>query len=262
MKALILDSGSDNHRGLFSRLSKNKHYPQQTIIVEFNGLTGLGKTSVTKVLIEELNKLGYKTVDRYYRYTFLHSMRHPFPELFSPRLYWLVKSFAKSLLPPKKRSHIEKISYFAQKYKSIEKHSHVDFAIIDEAIIQFFAAIAFSDRIPVSTKVDAIVKKLKKMNISFVRVDCVPNIDEAEKRIMSRPSKRLKVERMQKSDRLQKLEAEAANINYLRTVFSKVYEDQQVITIDTTTANPIENAQIVLEKILKIKNNNENTCRR
>lgn len=262
MGTSILNNGPDDRRGLFPRLRNNKHHSQQTIIVEFNGLTGLGKTSVAKVLIEELNKQGYKTVDRYYRYIFLHSMHHPFPELFSPRLYWLVKSFANSLFPPKKRSHVEKISYFAQKYKSIEKHSHVDFAIIDEAIIQFFAAIAFSDRIPVSTKVDAIVKKLKKMNISFVRVDCVPNIDEAEKRIMSRPSKGLNVERMQKGDRLKKLETEAANINYLRSVFSKIYEDQQVITIDTTTANPIENAQIVLEYILKIKNNNENTYSR
>lgn len=246
--------------GLSSCTRESTGESTKTIIVEFNGLTGLGKTTVAKALIDELTKQGSRVIDKSYRYCYFHSMHHPFPELFSPHLYWLVESFARSLTPQKKRSHVNKISYYAQKYKSIIKHSHADFAIIDEAIIQFFAAIAFNDIIPVSEKVDVIIKKLKKLNIDFIRVDCVPNVIEAEKRIMSRPSKKLKVERMPKDDRLHKLETEAANIDYLRSVFSKVYKNQHVITIDTTKTSPLDNARVVMDFILNIKNENSN-CR-
>lgn len=262
MKSTILNIGSDNSRGICSNLQENKKHTQQTIIVEFNGLTGLGKTSVAKALIEELNKRGYKTVDSRFRYGFLDSIFRVFPELFSLKLYWNVKSFSNSIYPKKKRTHVKWVNYYARKYKSIEKHSNSDFAIIDEAIIQFIAAIAFNDRIPISNKVEAIVMKLKKMNINFVRVDCLPNIDVANNRIVSRPAKGLSVELMQDAERVQKLETEAANIDYLRSVFSNIYKNQQVITIDTTTANPIDNALVVMDRIIKIKNNNENTYSR
>lgn len=260
MKAFIQKSDTTHAaEGLSSCTRESTYDSAKTIIVEFNGLTGLGKTTVAKALIEELTKQGSRVIDKSYRYCYFHSMHHPFPVLFSPHLYWLVESFARSLTPKKKRSHVNKISYYAQKYKSIIKHSHADFAIIDEAIIQFFAAIAFNDVIPVSEKVDAIIRKLKRLNIDFIRIDCVPNVDEAEKRIMSRPTKKLKVERMRKEDRVHKLETEAANINYLRSVFSKIYENQHVITIDTIKESPLNNARVIMDYIINIKNENSSS---
>ena len=217
---------------------------KETVIIEFNGLPGLGKTTVANMLFEELEKSGYNAI-RNYRHSFFHTLHHPFPELYSPKLFKLVSSYAKSIPPlGKKRTHVHWTNFYAQKYESIVKYSDADFAIIDEAIIQFLVAMAFQDRMPVSNKADAIVLKLKSMGIKFVRVDCVNNIENSVNRIMSRPPRGLVFETMDHNELIRTMEIEAANFNYLRSVFSKVYDNQIVIGIDTTV-NPNENAQII-----------------
>ncbi len=221
-----------------------------TVIVEFNGLPGLGKTTVANILIDELNKLGYKTVNGKYRRNIFYTLHHPFPELYSLKLYRLVSSYAKSIPPRgRKRTHVHWTNFYACKYESIVKYSGADFAIVDEAIIQFLGAMAFQDRMPVSDKATAIADRLKSMGIKFVRVDCVNHIEESARRIMSRPSRGLVFESMQQDELLRTLEVEAANLEYMRSVFSKVYEDQLVITIDTLDA-PEKNARIIMDNLL------------
>ena len=227
---------------------------KNTIIVEFNGLPGLGKTTVANILIEELNKLGYKTVNgKKYRRNLLYTLHHPIPELYSLKLYKLVSSYAKSIPPiGRKRTHVHWTNFYARKYESIVKYSGADFAIVDEAIIQFLVAMAFQDRMPVSDKMDAIVEKLKSMGIKFVRVDCVNRVEEAARRILSRPERGLVFESMQQDELLRTLEVEAANFEYLRTVFSRVYDNQLAINIDTLEA-PENNALKILDVIRKLK---------
>ncbi len=226
---------------------------KKPVIVEFNGLPGLGKTTVANILIGELNKLGYETINGRYRRSVFNTLHHPFPELYSLKLYSLVSSYAK-FIPPigRKRTHVHWTNFYARKYESMVKYSGADFAIVDEAIIQFLVAMAFQDRMPVSDKAVAIVEKLKYLGIEFVRVDCVNHIEESAKRIMSRPSRGLVFESMQPKELLRTLEVEAANFEYLRTIFSQVYQDQLVITIDTLD-DPEKNAHKILETITKIK---------
>ena len=109
---------------------------------------------------------------------------------------------------------------------------------------------AFQDRMPVSEKADAIVEKLKSLGIKFVRVDCVNHIEESAQRIMSRPSRGLVFESMQREELIKTLEVEAYNFEYLRSVFSKIYDDQLVITIDTQL-NPQENAIGIMKTLVK-----------
>ncbi len=222
------------------------------IIVEFNGLPGLGKTTVANALMEELNTKGFKTISKYRRNIF-HTLHHPFPELFDLKLYNLVSDYAKSIPPRgRKRTHVNWTNFYAQKYKSIEKDCKVDFAIIDEAIIQFLVAMAFQDKMPKSEQAVAIVRRLKTIGIKFVRVDCVNHIGESAKRIMSRPARGLLFESMQHDELISTLEVEAYNFEYLRSVFSEVYENQLVIAIDTLD-NPQDNVQIILNSIVNLK---------
>ena len=109
---------------------------------------------------------------------------------------------------------------------------------------------AFQDKMPVTDKADAIVKKLKSIGIIFTRVDCINDVEEAAKRIMTRPSRGLVFESMQHEELLRTLEVEAANFDYLHSVFSKVYENQKVITIDTIHNCPKDNAQIIIDQIM------------
>lgn len=224
---------------------------RNTIIVEFNGLPGLGKTTVANAVIKELENRGYKTTDRHYKRGPFGAMVHYFPWLFSRSLFKLVLTFANSISPEgKRRTHVNWTNSYAHKYKSIVKHSNADFAIIDEAIIQFLVAMAFQDKMPVTDKAEEIVKKLKAIGVDFIRVDCVNDVEEATKRIMSRPSRGLVFESMQHDELVRTLEVEAANFDYLRSVFSKVYENQRVITIDTVHACPNDNAQIIIDQII------------
>lgn len=226
---------------------------KNTVIVEFNGLPGLGKTTVANELINYLNAKGYKIVTRQYRKNLFYTLHHPFPELFSPSLYRLVKSYSR-IIPPKrkKRTHEHWINFYVQKYLAINNYSGADFAIIDEAIIQFWVAMAFQDRMPESEKAEAVVKKIKSMGIKFVRVDCVNDVAESAKRIKSRPSRGLVFESMQHDELVRTLKVEAANFDYLRSVFSKVYENQRVITIDTIHTSPKGNAQIIIDQIISL----------
>ena len=219
------------------------------IIVEFNGLPGLGKTTVATSLVEALKQSGSKTMGNY-RHSLFHTLHHPFPELYSPALYRLVKSYADTIPPKgKKRTHVHWTNYYAQKYESILKHNVADFVIIDEGIIQFMVAMAFQDRMPESDKVEAVVKKLQSMGIFFVRVDCVNDVVTSAARIMSRPPRGLVFVSMQHDELLRTLETEASNFEFLRSVFSKVYSNQLVININTVQTSPLENANTIMNKL-------------
>jgi hypothetical protein len=225
---------------------------KKPIIVEFNGLPGLGKTTVANSLIEILNHLGYKTVNRRYRRNLFYTLHHPIPELFNLKLYKLVSDYAKSIKPRKKRTHLHFTNFYAKKYLSILKYSGADFGIVDEGLIQFLVAMAFQDRMPESDKAEAIVRKLKALGIKFVRVDCANDVETSVARVLSRPSRGLVFETMQKEELNKTMEAEALNFDYLRTVFSKVYSDQLVINIDTVNTDPIDNAKIIADKLLNL----------
>ncbi len=223
------------------------------VIVEFNGLAGLGKTTIADIIIENLNQLGYKTVNRQYNNPLYRVLYHFFPKRLNHELYSLVKTYADTL--PKyegvKRKHIMFTNRYALKYQAIMRYSNADFAIIDEALIQFLVALAYQDEMPKTTKAEAIVRELKKMGIRFVRVDCINDVDLVSERIMSRPSRGLAFEVMQKDELIKTLETESANFDYMRELFSKVFEGQNVITIDTKR-DPAENALIIQKELLSM----------
>ena len=223
------------------------------VIVEFNGLAGLGKTTIADKLIENLNKLGYKTINRHYNNPLSRVLFHFFPKQMNHNLYSLVKAYADTL-PIREgvqRKHLLFTNRYALKYQSIMRFSNADFAIIDEALIQFLVALAFQDEMPKTTKAEAIVRELKKMGIRFVRVDCINDVDLASERIMSRPSRGLAFEVMQKDELIKTLEIESANFDYMRELFSKVFEGQNVITIDTNR-DPAENALKIQKELLSM----------
>lgn len=203
------------------------------IIVEFNGLPGLGKTTVSKLLIDELNREGYTTIRNYRRNVF-HTLHHPFPELYNLKLFRLVSAYAKTIPPVgKRKAHVHWTNFYAQKYDSIMKDCNVDFAIIDEGIIQFFESMAYKDTFPKSNKVNEIVMKLKSMGIEFVRVDVFNDVEKSVQRIKSRAPRGLAYESMEPDELLETLQTESINFEYLRSVFSMVYENQKVIEINT-----------------------------
>lgn len=224
--------------------------PQRTVIVEFNGLAGLGKTTVADILKNELRKDGYHVIG-WYRHSILHSLRPLFAIPYSFSLYKKVKKYADSIEPYRKnRKYVHWTNHFVRMYKSIEKYSDADFAISDEGIIQFFVAMGLNDRFPQSDLLNEIIEKIKSMGVSFVRVDCDNNIRASYERIKSRPPKGMYYENWPEEELLAQLEAEAYNFSLLREVFSRIYSNQMVIAIDTLDT-PIDNAQKIKKIITK-----------
>lgn len=228
---------------------KEKEKQKTPVIIEFNGLPGLGKTTVANALINELLNNGYKVVDRQYRSNRFQTTRRPFPELFNLNLYRRVVAYSK-IIPPlgPKHKYVNWTNYYVWKYKSIIRRSNIDFAIVDEGIIQFFVSMAQAEKMPESVLVDKVVLKLKSLGISFVRVDCENHVEEACLRVMSRPARGLAFERMSKEELFQSMRNWAYNIDYLRSVFSRIYDNQLVIPIDTK--DPVDyNVQMIYKKI-------------
>ena len=221
-----------------------------TIIVEFNGLAGLGKTTVANALKDELRNDGYNVIGCYRRNIF-QSLRPVLSIPYSFSLYRMVKRYADTITPYRKnRTYEHWTNHFVRMYKSIEKHSNADFAIIDEAIIQFLVAMGLNDYLPQSALLDNLVNKIKSMGVTFIRVDCINRVEEAYERIKSRPPKGMYYESWSHKELLNQLQVEAHNFDCIRKVFSKVYSDQKVITIDTLDS-PEENAKKIKEIITK-----------
>ena len=222
-----------------------------TCFVEFNGLPGLGKTTVANILIDELRKDGFKVIDRKYNKNILWKIAAHFPKIYNYDLYRIVKDYAETIPSTGgKRTHVDWTNRYALKYWLMKRFSGADYAIIDEAFIQFLVAMGFKDRMPESDKAEAIVRKIKDMGVEFIRVDCVNNVDEASRRLLARPSRGLVFEKMNSEELLTTLETEKANFEYFRKIFSKIYENQQVIEIDTQE-EPRKNAMIIKEVITK-----------
>lgn len=227
-------------------MKKNK-----TTIVEFNGLAGLGKTTVANILKEDLSQDGYNVIGQY-RHSLLHSLRPLFAIPYSFCLYKKVKRYADSIVPYRKnRKYVHWTNHFVRMYKSIERYSNADFAIIDEAVIQFLVAMGLNDHLPQSTLLENVVRKIKSMGVSFVRVDCNNHIETSYERIKNRPPKGMYYESWSRKEMMSQLQVEAANFEYLRSVFSKVFPDQVVITIDTLDSPQI-NALKIKEIITKL----------
>lgn len=223
---------------------------KQTVIVEFNGLAGLGKSTVAELLKQYLQEEGYKVIG-WYRHSFFHSLHPLFSIPYSFRLYNLVKKYANTIVPYRRnRTYEHWTNHFVRMYKSIDKYSDADFAISDEGIIQFLVAMALNDHFPETPLLDSIVERIKKMGVSFIRVDCESHIEVSCNRIIARPSKGMYYEKWSKEDITAQLKVESDNFDYLRSVFSKVYPNQTVITIDTMKS-PEDNARMIKEIIKK-----------
>ena len=224
----------------------------KTIIVEFNGLAGLGKTTVASFLKDELCKDGYKVIG-WYRHSVLHSLRPMFAIPYSFSLYRKVKKYADSIAPFRKdRKYVHWTNHFVRMYKSIEKYSDADFAISDEGIIQFFVAMGLNDRFLQSDLLDAVVEKIRSMGVSFIRVDCENHVQASFDRIKSRPPKGMYYENWSQEELMCQLQAEAYNFECLRSVFSRIFPDQKVITIDTLDSLPEDNARKIKEILTDI----------
>ena len=80
---------------------------KNTVIVEFNGLPGLGKTTVANAVIGELKNQGYTILDKSYKRGPFGGIVHYCPWLFNRSLYKHVLSFANSIPPERrKRTHV------------------------------------------------------------------------------------------------------------------------------------------------------------
>lgn len=225
---------------------------KNTIIIEFNGLPGTGKSTIVNELKRLLEKDGYR-VEKGYYHRIWEKFHYPFIIIpFCVTLYLKICRFSNSLKPRKYRTHQSGVVYYTRSYLKANKYCSSDFILIDQGIIQDIVTIAWLDKILPDdiSPLSSVIMKIKKMNVKFLRVDCDNNIDLSEKRIIERPSKNHLFESFNSKSLRKALETQGDNFEIVRSLFNKYEVNPLSINIDTSV-NPNENAIKIKKTILK-----------
>lgn len=213
---------------------------QKPIIIEFYGLPGSGKTAVSKALQQKLEKVGASTMCYYQRCGFY---RNAYSLLFAPN-YWkkiaVVSAYA-SLLPGRHNALriLSMINYFRM-YRHFITDKPKDILLVDQGIIQSIISLAHTDILPDLNHLNKIFEGEYLSGHQCFIVNCNLRKETAFDRIGTRPMNGCRMEKMTESDRMQALDAQAANIIYLRSFLKRVFPS--TCLIDVNTEEPVEDS--------------------
>lgn len=221
----------------------------KTIIIEFNGLPGSGKTTISKILKEKLTKdYGIEVKSRYARRS---RHRKAYSILLCPRYYRLLISLNKySKLYGTKRSFVRRLSIanFVREYYNFVFDNKKCALLIDQGIVQGIISFAHQDSLTTSEYLDDVLLNCGFEKLPIVIVNCNIDIEEAVKRLNQRPQNGCRVEKMSKENMLQTMKTQCRNFSIIRSLLESKFS--QLIMIDINTdAFPEENAYRIIHAI-------------
>ena len=220
----------------------------KTTIIEFNGLPGVGKSTITHYLEELANKQGIPFYKKYYRYSFEH---RTISLLLRPLLFSLLPSIM--LYANCYRSGMQKNRYivgflaYVREYLDFKKDIKNGLLVSDQGIVQDFISIAHDSSIKDLGTVSSILSKLEKRNIRFIRVDC--NLSEVDvlNRLRNRVNGGSRIEKNDDDEVIRLLNIQKRNLELVRQELNKSSESFH-ITIDTSVS-PYDNACFIWKMI-------------
>ena len=178
----------------------------KSIIIEFNGLPGSGKTTVAKILKKKLEeKYGVEVRSHYERKTW---HRNVYSILLCPRYYKLLISINNySKLFFKKKAFVRrlKIANFVREYRNFLSDNNRSVLLIDQGIIQAVISLAHQDKLPSPDSLGDVVCKIGIATLPIVIVNCNLSPEISAERVKTRPSNGCRVEKMDEQDLLDSL---------------------------------------------------------
>jgi len=219
------------------------------MIIEFNGLPGTGKTTVSRELgkcISEEREVIYtlslreNKLKRYIR-SFFDGSR---------TLYRLGARFSDSVSGGDKNNRryaLILLKYYWM-YRSFYSFHADDCALlIDQGFVQAFISIAHGNEITDVTSLDQVLEFLNKKGIRFISVNCLGDTMLARNRIISRGSTAGRLDVCDDGERMAVLNVQQKNFDIVRARMEAIMTP---MTDSVDTANsPEDNAIYIKERI-------------
>ena len=214
---------------------------ERALIIEFNGIPGVGKSTVSRELARLAEEHQVAFYDSYYR---SQGRKRVISLLLTPSYL--------SLLPPiirfsrrfsngiHKYRHIFGILMICRQYKDFVSDGKVGILSLDQGIVQEFISIAHSSRISPDDRFSKVLSKLERFGISFFRVDCDASEEVVLERLRNRTGGGSRVERNDSQEALRILSIQKENLGFVREKINKETHNA-FVTVDTSLS-PRENA--------------------
>lgn len=221
--------------------------PSRTpLVVEFNGLSGTGKTTTAKELGMILTNHGIKCVINFEKKTLNQSR---FANWISPSC-WRLRSLLNKYIATfdnsaERYSRNNKFLLFFRQYRDFHNSGHGVF-LKDQGLIQILLSIAYLDIISKTDPIDGIASFLDR-EISFLRVDCVTDTGITCNRLLQRSHAGSRLQEIAPEKLTEAMRVQAENLEKIRFSFDKLaLNNIQVIRIDMR-----ESAEINAKKIFQ-----------
>lgn len=234
----------------------------KTIILEFNGVPGCGKTTTANLLKNELSKIGYKVGELNELFhcnkivknlKICISIIHMNNVFFLMNLIKFVFSVKPMNLSRLKYIKIAYYNYYMINY-SKAKQNNYDFLILDQGLIQSLISISHSDNIYNKKYLDKILMNITYKLDNICYINCDINNEESVLRIKARGLSQGRLDNIKDFDQLiDTLNKQNENLRGIRRELLELEPTHLKVDLDMKEKSDI-NLQKILKKITTIRN--------
>lgn len=233
---------------------------EKIIFLEFNGIPGSGKTTLSNRIITDMKGMNY-SVESYHQIIkkpTRKNLRHLILYLFSvkPSSYKMGYFALMYLFTNKILSHgnwLRVVSLiihfdFYQK-KSLDQNDEV--IMIDQGIIQQTISMLYKSELIADKYIKKIIKYMKKKELGIYIINVDLDIKESFNRLCQRKGNISRIQMLSGETAIHTLDIQQNNLNIIREIIKEI----DIESIDVNTQESIDkNVQMIKNYILRIKN--------
>ena len=222
-------------------------FDKPSIIIEFNGLPGTGKTTVAGNLKMRLIERGILCHTSFQSKKTLKNFLSDVLEYM--KIKCILKNYINSFAFNHNRHSRDKmIGQFFRSYKAFLKTKGM-ILIKDQGFVQALLSIAHLDTITNIHHIEVFGDYLRTHKIYFLRVDCISDKDISYERIQNRESNKARLDNMPSSELEEALVIQSKNLSIIRAAFDNVLNDKKNILVIDTKNSVKKNTDIILQRI-------------
>lgn len=229
-------------------------FNRPSIIIEFNGLPGTGKTTISRCLNKYLSENGIITLTDFSKNRIRRNHYSTLLNLSCLHLKWILFRYWNTINTTDNRTGRDfVIMHFFRMYKDF-LNTKGCVLIKDQGIIQALLSMAHLNRINSSKPLDEVVKYLFRSDVMFVRIDCKTDVNISYDRINSRPTFNARLDNISNDQLMHSLSTQSHNLSIIRDSFNSIYSSNMMVLRIDTNEPYTKNAELIAAQIFKIFN--------